>query len=153
VRQVRPHPTTSEGLAVIQPSESQPTEEGRLAPDSTMARRPGYPMEHNPEPVANAHWLVPERQVPRTRVLMDVQRKALTPTFGAEHPPQGLSGVLRAIAYQIPDYRPRHWMLLILADRVDALETDVGRAVRRPRNWFLAAGIAGLLLLVRNRRR
>lgn len=138
-----------------QPNDVHPSNETSawLAPDSTMARRPGHPMEHSPEPIANAHWLVPEQQIPRGKVLMDVNRDRLTATFGAEHPPRGLSGALRSTAYTIPDYRVRHWMLLILADRVDALESDLGQALRRPTNWVVGAGIAGLCLLLLRRRR
>jgi hypothetical protein len=110
-------------------------------------------MEHFPEPIANAHWLTPDRQVPHAEVLMEAHRDVLTATFGTEHPPRGVSGLLRTLAYQIPDYRPRHWLLLIMADRVDTLESDLGRAMKRPATWLTVAAAASIWLLVRHTRR
>ena len=74
-----------------------------------------------------------------------------TPVFGTAQPPRGLSGRLRAAAYAIPDHFARHWMLLILADRVDVLES---RVRRRPA-LAVAAGIGalvGTLAMARRRR-
>jgi hypothetical protein len=34
----------------------------------------------------------------------------------------GLSGMLRRLAYRVPEHRARRWMLLMLADRVDIIE-------------------------------
>jgi MYXO-CTERM domain-containing protein len=42
--------------------------------------------------------------------------------FGTAQPPYGLSGALRRGAYAIPEHRARHWMLLMLADRVELVE-------------------------------
>jgi hypothetical protein len=47
-------------------------------------------------------------------------------------PPSGLSGFLRRVAYRIPDHEPRHWLLLMLADRLDVAETTL----RRPLFWL-----------------
>jgi hypothetical protein len=74
-----------------------------------------------------------------------------TPVFGTAQPPRGLSGRLRAAAYAIPDHFARHWMLLILADRVDVLES---RVRRRPL-LAVAAGLGalvGTVALARRRR-
>ena len=75
-----------------------------------------------------------------------------TPVFGTAQPPRGLSGRLRRAAYGIPDHFARHWMLLILADRVDVLES---RVRRRP-GITLALGVgalAGTLAVTRARAR
>jgi hypothetical protein len=120
------------------------------APDASVERRPGHPMERSPEPIANAHWIVPDRQTPRDEVLMDPSRQELTPTFGAEQPPRGISGLLRRAAYMHPDYRARRWMLLIFADRVDAVESTALRTLKHPATWVvLAAAGAGWLMLDR----
>ena len=42
--------------------------------------------------------------------------------FGTAIPPKGLSGVIRAIAYRYPDHLTRHWLLLLMADRVNFVE-------------------------------
>ena len=45
-----------------------------------------------------------------------------TAVFGTAQPPRGLSGVMRRRAYEIPEHHVRHWLLLMLADRIDLLE-------------------------------
>jgi hypothetical protein len=106
---------------------TEPTPSTRIyedSPDASPKARPGVPAERaTPEPVANAHWVEPPRQTPRGKELKDVDRPELTATFGTGQPPRGLSGLLRKRAYRIPDYRARRWMLLLLADRIDAIES------------------------------
>ena len=53
-----------------------------------------------------------------------VQRDVVrpTPVFGTAQPVRGISGALRTRAYGIPEHRARHWLLLIVADRVDVVE-------------------------------
>lgn len=60
------------------------------------------------------------------------------PPYTETIPLKGLSGVLRRLAYQWPDWKPRRWMTLMLADRVDALESKL-----TPRNLLLAGGLTG----------
>jgi hypothetical protein len=50
----------------------------------------------------------------------------------------GLSGRLRNRAYGLPTHVPRRWLLLMMADRVDALESRLTR-----RRLLLAAGAVG----------
>jgi len=118
--------------------------------DADKARRPGNPMEHEPAPVANAHWLEPDQQPAVPGLLIDPDRK-LTATFGTQHPPRGLSGMLRRAAYRVPDYRVRRWAMLILADRIEGLEATLARSVKQPATWLAIAG--GVMLLVQLRRR
>jgi hypothetical protein len=65
-------------------------------------------------------------------VLKDAQRESFTATFGTGQVPHGASGALRRLAYDIPDYRIRRWALLLVADRIDALEWQLGRALEAP---------------------
>ena len=53
-------------------------------------------------------------------------------------PPKRLSGRLRHVAYGIPTHKTRRWMLLLLADRVDAIESKL-----TARNLLLTAGAIG----------
>jgi hypothetical protein len=124
-----------------------------VAVDTSIARRPGHPMEREPEPIANAHWLKPDRQPPQAGVLMDPSRTELTATFGTEHPPRGVSGMLRRAAYKLPDYRARRWALLIFADRVDALEAKLVRTLKHPVTWLVVAGVSGAFWQMRSRPR
>ena len=98
------------------------TQRNDQAPDVSRNRRPGVPMEHEPMPVGNAHWEMPERQHVTVPVLKRSGLEELTPVFGTTLPPRGLSGVVRRVAYRIPEHRASHWMLLIMADRIDAIE-------------------------------
>lgn len=92
--------------------------------DGDPRMRPGVPMLLKPEPRGGAHWDRPERQPPPDfPVLKRAELDELTPAFGTAAPPKGLSGVLRRVAYAIPENRVRHVMLLMMADRVDVLES------------------------------
>jgi len=131
----------------------QPRPSPEDAVDADKARRPGNPMERPPAPIANAHWLEPDRQPATAGLLVDPSRGKLTATFGTQHPPRGLSGSLRRAAYSLPDYRARRWLMLILADRVDALEAQLTRTAKHPLTWFAAAAAAGVWLKLRSRPR
>jgi hypothetical protein len=113
------------------------------APDRTIEQRPGVPRQLDAKPMGNAHWDRAARQAGGDRVLRDAQRTEPTATFGTEHPPRGVSGALRRIAYQVPDYRARRWLMLILADRIDALESRVSAATKRPSTWIVV-GLLGV---------
>jgi hypothetical protein len=98
--------------------------------DRRLEDRPGVPREPPPHPLAGAHWTVPEQQAPGKNVLIRAGLDRLTPVFGTCQPPRGLSGALRRAAYRIADWHVRHWMILILADRVDTLEGRIRRLLR-----------------------
>ena len=92
--------------------------------DGDPRMRPGVPMLTKPEPRGGAHWKRPESQpAPDFPVFKRAELDELTPAFGTAAPPRGLSGVLRRVAYAIPENRVRHVMLLLMADRVDVLES------------------------------
>jgi hypothetical protein len=92
------------------------------AVDAPKERRPGVPMARAAHPVANAHWTKPDRQPVSEGVIKDAGRAEFTSTFGTGQKPRGVSGALRKAAYRIPDYRVRRWLMLLIADRIDALE-------------------------------
>lgn len=103
---------------------------GGDAPDADPVNRPGVPMELDPpRPAGNAHWDAPARQPDPGGVLKRSTLDALTPVFGNTVPPRGLSGLMRRAAYQIPEHHTSHWLVLLLADRVDAIEANPVRAL------------------------
>jgi hypothetical protein len=112
--------------------------------DAPRERRPGVPMETAPRAAAGVHWDVPERQEPAVEVLKRSDLTHLTATFGTTQPPHGLSGALRRYAYTLPDHRPRHWAVLLLADRVDVVETAAADLMRR--RPLVLAGTAFVML-------
>ncbi len=72
---------------------------------------------------------------------VDAASDVPAPVSGTAQPPRLLSGALRRAAYRIPDRRTSHWLLLLLADRVDVLEHRLGAAL--PFVPALAAGLVG----------
>src|SRR5256885_15019553 len=70
----------------------------------------------------------------------------LTPVFSTALRPKGLSGVIRRMAYRIPESHARHWATLMLADRVDVLEHRVAKLVKVM--VLVPAGTAAAVLIV-----
>lgn len=104
--------------------------------------RPGVPMDK--APLIGVETLYPdfEQQVPRAKVHKSVEHAKLTPVFGNVCPPKGLSGVIRDVAYGYSEGQLKHWLLLMVADRVDVVEdifTDLIR-LRGP-NLFHELGL------------
>jgi hypothetical protein len=90
--------------------------------DLDPSRRPGTPRLHAPKKLPNALY-PPERQRSVVKVYMHGRpHKTFPPVFGTACPPKGLSGLLRRAAYHYPDHYMRHWTMLLLSDRVDAME-------------------------------
>jgi hypothetical protein len=71
--------------------------------------------------------------------------KPMPPVYGTAVPLAGLSGALRRSAYGRPDHVASHWLMLLLADRVDSWGT-------RARRLLPVAAPLALLMLVRRRR-
>lgn len=104
--------------------------------DADPAKRPGVPAEiEPPRPSGTPHYADPAQQATTPRPLIG-RGRSLTKVYATNVPPRGVSGALRRLAYRIPDYKARRWLLLMAADRVDALEH--GR-----RRLLLLSAIAG----------
>jgi hypothetical protein len=109
--------------------------------DLPRSRRPGSPMESAVPNATGAHWKTVEPQPVTGEVLKRSDLVQLTPVFGTAQPPHGLSGVLRRRAYAVPEHKPRHWALLLLADKVDVVESALAESVQR-RPVAVLAGVA-----------
>jgi hypothetical protein len=101
--------------------------------DANRARRPGVPMETEPRPVGSAHWAAPERQTDPGNVLKRRGLSELTPVFGTSVAPRGISGAIRRAAYDLPEHYATHWLLLLLSDRIDALEGAIEEILPKAR--------------------
>lgn len=110
--------------------------------DLDHADRPAYPMERTPARLDGVHWTTPEDQPLTMKVYHSVERPGVTPLYGTSAPPTGLSGRLRGAAYKLSENDIRHWLLLLLADRVNVVEGVAGdlRQGRVP-NIFAEMGI------------
>lgn len=112
--------------------------------DLDPADRPQFPHELPPDVRRmGAHWEVPERQPelrPRER---SIEHAQLPPVFGTAQPLKGASGALRRYAYErFSEARTAHWLLLIAADRVDAVESHLASfASARPDNPVTQTGV------------
>jgi hypothetical protein len=121
--------------------------------DELRARIPGWGVDLDPAdrpavPKLNAedtgaHWDFPERQPEKWPRERSIEHQFLTPVFGTSTPPRGLSGVIRKFAYRkYSEGRAAHWLLLILADRVDAVEHHLQSLVSlHPDNPITETGI------------
>jgi hypothetical protein len=102
--------------------ETQPSNLHFRGADRNPEQRPGVPREAAPHPLPGTHWIEPERQPTEGVAILPGQRDRSTPVFSTALPPRGLSGALRIAAHRIPDYRVRHWVLLLVADRIDLIQ-------------------------------
>lgn len=91
--------------------------------DADPKNNPTYPMKHYTG--ADHDRLNYDRAPQQTQnieVLQSNERPAITRVFGTSVPPSGLSGILRRYAFKFSEGSSGHWMTLILADRVNAVE-------------------------------
>src|SRR5690606_37715736 len=102
-----PNPPTTEEEAMLSVDEIKGV-------DRDISRRPGYQLYRPVEP-----WPF-TRHPPTQQAGKPAVPRQPTPVFGTSCPPRGLSGIIRTAAYRVPDHLPRKWLLLLLADRVEA---------------------------------
>jgi hypothetical protein len=105
--------------------------------------RPSVPRERFDPARTGAHWDFPDRQEEKWPRERSIEHKFLTPVFGTSTPPKGLSGVLRKHAYdKYSEGRAAHWLILLGADRVDAVESHLRSLLTlRPDNPITQTGI------------
>src|SRR5690606_9685058 len=141
--------------------------------DADPENDPTWPMrDRSKDDGPGMNWARPQQ--PDVEILTSVEHKALPATQGSSTPPRGLSGALRRQAFRFSESQWGHWLLLMLADRVDTVEgviDDLGRGrlpnplvetgvVPRARSreaaaaTVIAAGVAAtaVVLLLRRRR-
>jgi hypothetical protein len=91
--------------------------------DLDHANRPAYPKERTPPRLdPPVRWSEPEMQRQHVEVLTSTERLGMTPVFGSGQPPRGISGQVRRYAFNHSENDLRHWLLLLLADRIDVGE-------------------------------
>ncbi len=105
--------------------------------------RPAVPRERLEPGLTGAHWDFPERQPEKWPRERSIEHKFLTPVFGTSCPPKGLSGIMRKYAYRVfSEGRAAHWLILVGADRVDAVESHLRSfATMRPDNPITQTGV------------
>ncbi|MCC3289671.1 hypothetical protein [Arthrobacter sp. zg-Y1110] len=105
--------------------------------------RPAVPKLQFDPTLSGAHWEFPERQEEKFPRERSIEHKFLTPVFGTACPPKGLSGVMRRYAYRrYSEARATHWLILLAADRVDAVESHLASfATLHPDNPITETGV------------
>ena len=91
--------------------------------DADPKNDPTYPMKHRTDEEQKGYsWERPSQQPADTEVLQSIERPNLTAVFGTSTPPSGLSGMIRRYAFKYSESHYGHWLPLLLADRVNAVE-------------------------------
>ena len=94
--------------------------------DLDHADRPAFPRMRFDPSATGAHWDLPEQQLEKWPRERSIEHGRLTPVFGTSMPPRGLSGIVRKYAYRTySEARAAHWLLLLGADRIDAIESHL----------------------------
>jgi hypothetical protein len=110
--------------------------------DSDPADRPSVPkLQYDPAAAARAEGIAHQPETwPRER---SIEHRSLTPVFGTACPPRGVSGAMRRLAYgKYSEARAAHWLILLAADRVDALGSHLRSfATLRPDNPVTQTGV------------
>ncbi|AHJ97548.1 hypothetical protein [Hymenobacter swuensis] len=96
--------------------------------DADPKNDPTYPMRQrmnvgqDPDSKHRPDHLQPED----TEVLRSIERPNVSAVFGTPAPPTGLSGLIRRAAFKYSENEYKHWLPLIVADRVNVVEGIVG---------------------------
>jgi hypothetical protein len=91
--------------------------------DADPENEPTYPMKHyTGDDHERINWARPPLQPKNIEVLQSNERPAMTATFGTSTPPSGLSGAIRRFAFKFSESEYGHWLPLLVADRVNAVE-------------------------------
>ena len=99
--------------------------------DADPKNDPTYPMKRRNDGEQKGYtWERPSQQPETVEILHSNERPNLPAVFGTVSPPKGLSGKLRRYAFTYSESSYGHWLPLMLADRVGAVEgilNDLGR--------------------------
>jgi hypothetical protein len=91
--------------------------------DADPENEPTYPMKHY---TGDDHNRINYEKAPQQQEIVEIlrsnERPGPTAVFGTSVPPSGLSGMIRRYAFKHSEDRYRHWLPLILADRVNVVE-------------------------------
>ncbi|GHB75129.1 hypothetical protein [Persicitalea jodogahamensis] len=93
--------------------------------DAAPQNGPTYPnIRRTDEEQKCYHWERPTQQPITTEILHSDERPNVTAVFGTPLAPKGLSGKIRRYAFQYSENSYGHWLLPLLADRVDEIERN-----------------------------
>ncbi|HEY9196815.1 MAG TPA: hypothetical protein VIM77_11135 [Mucilaginibacter sp.] len=91
--------------------------------DIDPQNEPTYPMKnYTGDDHQRINYERSPQQAINVEILQSNERPGPSVVFGTSVPPSGLSGVIRRYAFKNSEDRFRHWIPLILADRINVCE-------------------------------
>jgi hypothetical protein len=91
--------------------------------DADPSNNPTHPMKNSTGADHDRlNYARAQQQTRSVEVLQSNERPTLTRVFGTSIPPSGLSGILRRYAFRFSEGSAGHWLTLIFADRINAVE-------------------------------
>jgi hypothetical protein len=91
--------------------------------DADPDNDPTWPMrDRSQDDAPGRHWVRPVDQPQEVEVLKSIEHNERPAVFGSPNPPSGLSGQVRRAAFEFSESRWSHWLLLMLADRINVVE-------------------------------
>ncbi len=91
--------------------------------DADPKNDPTYPIKKRTNEEHKGYtWQRPEQQPIDIEILHSNERPNVSAVFGNTLPPKGLSGMIRRFAFGYSENKYRHWLPLLLADRVNVIE-------------------------------
>ncbi|HZF99639.1 MAG TPA: hypothetical protein VEY71_01490 [Chitinophagales bacterium] len=91
--------------------------------DNDPENEPTYPMKnYTGDDHQRVHWERPPQQPTTVEILKSNEHPRVPAAFGTTSPPMGLSGQIRRFAFNYSESSYKHWLPLVLADRVNMIE-------------------------------
>jgi hypothetical protein len=91
--------------------------------DADPRNDPTYPMrDRSQDDSPGMNWTRPTQQSTDVEILQSIEHERRPAVFGASTPPTGLSGAIRRRAFAYSESQWAHWLLLMAADRINAVE-------------------------------
>lgn len=91
--------------------------------DADPKNEPTYPMKkYTGDDHKRLDWERPTQQKVNIEILHSIERPTVSAVFGTSVPLRGLSGRIRKMAFHYSESQYRHWLPLLIADRVDVVE-------------------------------
>ncbi|HEX8660659.1 MAG TPA: hypothetical protein VF686_02245 [Brevundimonas sp.] len=111
--------------------------------DADPENDPTWPMrDRSADDGPGLNWARPPLQEPEVEILQSVEHLRTPAVMGLSTPPAGLSGSVRRAAFRFSESQWGHWVLLMLADRINSVEGIAADVMRgRPPNPLVEMGM------------
>jgi hypothetical protein len=112
---------------LTRPQAVDPTTVNGWGVDADPRNDPTYPYrDRSADDGPGMNWQRPAQQRPDVEVLRSIEHSRLPAVVGTSTPPSGLSGSMRRAAFRFSESDWTHWLMLLGADRVNAVEGVLG---------------------------